>query len=131
PKAGALPGCATPRNTQCAGTKSISPGQKASGRPHRPAAVVHARLLLGRELRKGATERRVEEERIVAEAVRPARRVGDHAVDEPLGRVLPPGRVHEGDDTAEARRPRPGRGAQEGDQEKGPPGATVETWNAA
>src|SRR5439155_15111651 len=91
---------------RCAGTRSISPGQEAPSGPDRPAAVVHARFLLGCELSEGTTERRVEEKRIVAEAVVPTRRVGDHA--------------------AEARRPLLGRDTTERLEEEGAPGRVVE-----
>src|SRR5712691_2207011 len=111
---------------RCAGAKSISPGQEAPGRPDRPAAVVHARFLLGCELGEGATERRVEEERIVAEAVVSTRRVGDHAFGDALRRVLPAGGVHDGDHAAEARRPLLGRDTTERLEEEGAPGRVVE-----
>src|SRR5712692_6702223 len=107
---------------RCAGIRSISPGQEAPGRPDRLAAVVHARFLLRYQLGEGATERRVEEERIVAEAVVPTRRVGDHAFGDALGRALPAGGVHEGDHAAEARRPLLARDATERLQEEGAPG---------
>src|SRR2546425_7172429 len=90
--------------------KSISPGQKASGRPHRPPAVVHARLLLGRELREGATERRGEEEGVVAEAARPAPRVGGHAPGAPPRRVLPAPPLPQGGGPTGTRPPPPRRG---------------------
>ncbi len=88
--------------------------------------MVHARFLLGCELSEGTTERRVEEKRIVAEAVVPTRRVGDHALGDALGRVLPAGGVHEGDHAAEARRPLLGRDTTERLEEEGAPGRVVE-----
>src|SRR2546422_9977170 len=63
---------------RCAGAKSISPGQEAPSRPDRPAAVVHARFLLGCELGEGTTERRGEEERGAAAAPVPPRRARAH-----------------------------------------------------
>src|SRR5213594_1214363 len=100
--------------------------EEASGRPDGPPAVVHARFLLGRELREGLSERRVEEDRVVAEAVAPAWRIGDDTIDESLGRVLAAGRIHERDDAAEARRPLGGRDVAERLEEQGAPARVVE-----
>src|SRR5437016_4170067 len=66
----------------------------------------------------GTTERWVDEERIVTKALAPARRVGDHAFDDALGRVLAAGGVHERDDAAEARRPLLGRDITERPEEQ-------------
>src|SRR5213593_2319532 len=84
---------------------TISPAEEPPGDLERTAAVAHARLLLVGELVERATERRVEEHRVVAEAPAPTRRLRDHAFDDSLDDLLSTRRAHQGDHAAEARGP--------------------------
>src|SRR3972149_1871320 len=110
PKAGALPGCATPRRTP---TISHPPrGRGAARAAPRPPAVVAARLLLEGQLGERAAARRVEEHGIVAEAVGAPRRLGDAALDQALDDLGAPVGIGERDHAAEARGAPRGRDAR-------------------
>src|SRR6266545_3797125 len=69
-------------------------------------AMTHPVFLLGTQLGEGLAERRVEKERVVAEAPRPARSIEQdafyHALDH---RLEPAPRAHDGDQAAESRAP--------------------------
>src|SRR5438132_1874126 len=69
PKAGALPGCATPRRPAACRVRSaptILLAEKPAGCLERQAAVAHAGLLPVRELGERSAERRIEEDWILA-----------------------------------------------------------------
>src|SRR5206468_9625181 len=84
PKAGALPGCATPRLSRRYGPLTgassglcrltARPGVEGRARPaHRDSAVAETSFLLGAELGEGLPDLRGPEDRIVAEPRAPAR----------------------------------------------------------
>src|SRR2546426_7255165 len=124
PKAGALPGCATPRiNPE---VSSIAFAQQASGGAQGTGPVTHLRLLVGRELGEGPTAGGIVEERVVPEAAAPAGLREDQAVRHALDHVLGAARMHERDHAAEARRPLGLRHVSERLQQAPAPGGGVE-----
>ena len=64
--------------------------------------MAHLRLFMLRELGERSAERRIVEERIVAEAAAPARRGEDHALDHALHDTLGPRGIDQGDDAAKS-----------------------------
>src|SRR5207302_1505538 len=76
------------------------------------ATAARVALLMPRPappLGERARERRIDEDRVVAESARAARGLRDLPLDRSLGGVLPPRGVRQRDDAAEAGRPAPGR----------------------
>src|SRR5215471_11178742 len=86
PKAGALPGCATPRRHHRVESleSTISLDEESTGGGEGLSAVTHALLLLVGDLAERAAERWIEENGVVAEAAVPARRLGDHTLHDTL-----------------------------------------------
>jgi hypothetical protein len=84
---------------------TISLDKEPPGCLERPAAMAYALLLRVRELGESATERRIEEERIVSEAAGPTRRLRDHALDDALDDLLGFSWAGQGNRAAEARGP--------------------------
>src|SRR5262250_2172912 len=87
-----------PRSTAA----GVSSRQHAPGQRGRAAAMTDPRLLVLAELGEGPPERRVVEERIVAEAARAARCVEDHALGDGPDHGLVSGAVDDRDHAAEA-----------------------------
>src|SRR4029450_1234841 len=90
PKAGALPGCATPRRHHRVESlgPTISLAEESPGGGERLSAVAHALLLLVGDPAERAAERWIEEHGVVAEAAVPARRLGDHTLHDALAHLL-------------------------------------------
>src|SRR3990172_5887481 len=91
PKAGALPGCATPRKFMPEYILRHPALQHLPGERQGLAAMAHPVLERGIELGERPAQGGIEEDRVVAEAARPAGRVGDdalrHALDDLLAAV--------------------------------------------
>src|SRR6266404_2890314 len=85
--------------------RGISPDQERGRGARRHAAMAHAVLDLGRELAERAAQRRVEEQRVVAEAAGAARRLDDPPLHDALHHTLAAARLDQRDDAAEARGP--------------------------
>src|SRR4030095_17104246 len=90
----------TPRSTCDAPGASISGSQDRSRGTGRDTAMAHAVLARGLHLSERAAEGWEEEERGVAEAALPARRLGDDTLAGPLYQPLPVGGADDGDDAA-------------------------------
>src|SRR4029079_12093818 len=98
--------------------RSISPEQQRSGGPGSHAAVTDAVLVGGGRDAERAAEGWIEEERVVAEAARPVRRLRDAALHGALDEALATAGLHERDDTAVARRAALGRHAAQAFEEE-------------
>src|SRR5206468_10176922 len=108
PKAGALPGCATPRRPARVRVRSaptISPAEKPPDRLEGSAAMAHSRLVLVGELGERPGKRRIEEQRIVSETAIPPRGLRDPAFGHTFHYLLGVRRAHQRDHAAEARGP--------------------------
>src|SRR4029079_17661201 len=82
---------------------SISAAEKRAGGAGRDAAVADAVLHGGGDLAERRAERRKAEDRVVAEAARPPRRVGDDAFTRALDHAEAAVRIDDGNDAAVAR----------------------------
>src|SRR5262245_58781818 len=109
PKAGALPGCATPRHligdeslARATGTSLRSHAERFPERPHGAGAMAHPGLVGRRGGREGHADLIGDEDRIVPEAASALGRQGDPPLDDPLGRILAAARPRQHHGAAEA-----------------------------